>query len=597
MTTYLRAMLAVVLTLAVTKPASADSFWERRLTGYINAADGTQLKYSAILPPGSGPFPAILNYSGYDPGVIGGPAYARGETMMSVELDRTLLEHGYAVVGVNIRGSGCSAGRSDFLAPTFGTDGRDAIAFIAAQPWSDGNVGMANYSFPGITQLATAAERPPALRAIAPGMVVADLRLDSWAPGGVPQTGFAIGNSNAPSPLMQRHREAALADGDQGCLERLDTNRAQPSLAQQLFQHPVRDAWHDARRLSLRTGRINVPVLSVEAFQDEQTGPRGDYYQDTLDPRRLWLVQTNGHHGLYMARRFWADHLIPFFDRFVKGKANDFDHRPHVTVWEGTRSTETDRIGKSLAAVPGRVISYPDYPVQVTPLRLYLNTDGQLVGDKPSDERQIGFAYPVPGPAVGTRALGDKWGPQPADWRTASLAYTSTPLSDPLALYGSASLDLWVDVTMGDADIQATLTELLPSGEEIYIQRGWLRLSGRALDEARSTPLRPVIHDRIDMAQPVKVDTPVLARIEINKFFHRFGKESRVRIWIDPPSPTGDNIFVHYSVPGKVRIWSGADHASSLVVGRISDLTPPLAARCTLSFLSQPCRPDPLADR
>jgi uncharacterized protein len=168
-------------------------YWSKRITGYLTTQDGTRLRYSALLPKSEGRFPTIINYSGYDPGSIGGLAYLEGDTTMSASLDKTFLEHGYAVVGVNARGTGCSEGEFNFATDAYGKDGRDAVEFIASQPWSDGNVGMANWSWAGISQLVTAIEQPPHLKAIAPGMVVGDSRLDEAAPGGVVQPIFFAG--------------------------------------------------------------------------------------------------------------------------------------------------------------------------------------------------------------------------------------------------------------------------------------------------------------------------------------------------------------------------------------------------------------------
>jgi putative CocE/NonD family hydrolase len=128
---------------------------------------------------GQGPFPVIVNYSGYDPGSIGGAAYMNDNTAMSVNLDRSLVQAGYAVVGVNARGTACSEGQFEFLSMLYGQDGRDAIEWIATQPWANGSVGMANWSWAGMS-ISTAAEQPPHLKAIAPGMVLGDARLDSW---------------------------------------------------------------------------------------------------------------------------------------------------------------------------------------------------------------------------------------------------------------------------------------------------------------------------------------------------------------------------------------------------------------------------------
>ena len=75
---------------------------------------------------------------------------------------------GYAYVGVNMRGTGCSGGSFRFFEYTQSTVGYDVVEAIAAQPWVKNNrVGMVGLSYPGITQLFVARTRPPGLAAIA----------------------------------------------------------------------------------------------------------------------------------------------------------------------------------------------------------------------------------------------------------------------------------------------------------------------------------------------------------------------------------------------------------------------------------------------
>ena len=73
-----------------------------------------------------------------------------------------------------------------------GTDGYDSIEWIARQPWSDGRVGMIGVSFGGITQLVTAARRPPHLLAIAPSSATSDLYRDVVYPGGILEYDFTF---------------------------------------------------------------------------------------------------------------------------------------------------------------------------------------------------------------------------------------------------------------------------------------------------------------------------------------------------------------------------------------------------------------------
>ena len=60
-----------------------------------------------------------------------------------------------------------------------------------------------------------------------------------------------------------------------------------------------------------------------------------------------------------------------------------------------------------------------------------------------------------------------------------------------LSMAGSGSADLWIAADAEDVDLQVTLSEVRPDGQEMLVQSGWLRASHRALDEDASTNLRP----------------------------------------------------------------------------------------------------------
>lgn len=591
-------------------PAAADAattpiapFWARRVTGYLTTRDGVRLRYSALLPKAEGRFPVIVNYSGYDPGSIGGAAYLQNNTAMSVNLDRTLVEHGYAVVGVNARGTACSEGVFDFLGPAYGQDGRDAIEFIAGQAWSDGRVGMANWSWAGMSQIATASEQPPHLKAIAPGMVLGDARLDSWAPGGVTAPAFVAEWWNFLHSRWDSARQSAVAEGDAACQSQIQTNLKTSvpfSVSTEILKHPLRDAYIEQRHLAARTSRIQVPVLSMESFQDEAVTSREGYYQETLDPNQVWMVQTNGGHDLYESLKF-RQTLVAFMDHFVKGEANGFEARPHVQVWLETSSSGVGEDGTVEQAVPRFVVLRDRLPVAVTPRAFTLSAGGVLVEGEAGRGGADSYDYPRPGPTVDTSFEVDDWGAQPTDWRKGSLAYTSAPLARGFVAYGSASADLWLSSTATDTDLQVTLTEVRPDGQEVFIQRGWLRLSDRALDAQRSTPVRPVLKDRPETVEALTPGEPVLARLELNKFAYVFRPGSRLRIWIDTPSNWGGYGFDPVFLPATNSLWHDTTHVSQLVVGVLPQPWGPHAVEVEPrsacgAMLKEPCRRDPLAD-
>ena len=93
-------------------------------------------------------------------------------------------------VVVDVRGTGSSGGTWDDLGPREQRDGYELVEWAALQPWSDGKVGMYGVSYLAITQLFTAAQRPPHLKAIFPILPMGDGYRDMVFPGGQNNVGF-----------------------------------------------------------------------------------------------------------------------------------------------------------------------------------------------------------------------------------------------------------------------------------------------------------------------------------------------------------------------------------------------------------------------
>jgi hypothetical protein len=173
-------------------------------SGYVVMADGTRLRYTVERPEGPGRFPVAMNYDGY---CAGTGATGCNDPHLSAEL----LDAGYAVLGVNVRGTGCSTGTFDFRDPQASVDGAAVVTWAAQQPWSNGRVGLFGDSFPGLTQPGIAALRPKGLAAIAPFQVVDDVYRDVGYPGGVLNAEFAAfwGLANQPAAEGQNPVRAA----------------------------------------------------------------------------------------------------------------------------------------------------------------------------------------------------------------------------------------------------------------------------------------------------------------------------------------------------------------------------------------------------
>lgn len=152
---------------------------------YLTTRDGTQLAVSVRLPlaAGPGPYPTLIEYAGYGYADPAGPQ--SGLAMLANAM-------GFAVVDVNMRGTGCSGGAFDYFEMLQNLDAYDVIETIANQSWVANNqVGMFGISYGGISQLFAAQLNPPSLAAIAPLSVI-DATPTTLYPGGILNSGFAL---------------------------------------------------------------------------------------------------------------------------------------------------------------------------------------------------------------------------------------------------------------------------------------------------------------------------------------------------------------------------------------------------------------------
>lgn len=122
----------------------------------VPTRDGVELATDVVLPPGPGPFPAVVTRT----------PYLRGRNLRPSGWMR-LVDSGYAYVVQDVRGRGDSDGE---WAPYVNDaqDGFDAVEWVAEQPWCTGAVGMVGASYEGRVQWFAAKEHPPSLRCIAP---------------------------------------------------------------------------------------------------------------------------------------------------------------------------------------------------------------------------------------------------------------------------------------------------------------------------------------------------------------------------------------------------------------------------------------------
>jgi uncharacterized protein len=606
--------------------------------GYVTTRDGTKLAVNVRLPGpiDGGPYPTVVEYSGYDPANPDG-------NQAAMRLAQTL---GYATVGVNMRGTGCSGGAWEYFEPLQALDGYDAVEAIAAQPWvAHGKVGMVGISYSGITQLFVAATRPPHLAAITPLSVIADTYRGVLYPGGILNTGFAVPwaqdrQSDArPSPAGgQGWARRRIAAGDATCAADQALRGQTPDVLREIRA----DAYYSPARLDHVTpttfaDRIDVPTFLAGSWQDEQTGGYWPALVDHFDPSvALKVTITNGTHAepfgpdiitrwaefldFYVARRvpripavaranaaggYVALTGVPLQlppDRF--GGETDFDAalaryqaEPRVRILFDN-GAGGPAPGAPVAAFEAEFPAWP--PPAAKTRSLYLGAHGALQSRAPQTNGADSYRYdPKSIPATDHPSHDDDFfRAQPAyDWRPLprdlGVGYLSAPIPRDTVVLGPVSADLWLRSSARDTDLEVVLSEVRPDGQETYVQSGWLRASRRALDPSASSTLLPVPTYRRHDAAPLPRGRFTEVHVPVFPVGHVFRAGSRLRVVVQPPGGNRPQ-WAFDALPGGpgVRdvIAHGTDHPSRILLPVVQKVavTSPLPPCGALR--GQPCR-------
>ena len=588
---------------------------ERHCSGYLTAStDGVKLAWQVYLPDparwGPGPYPTVVDYSGYEPA-----------TTFFDGIKDAFMSQGYAMAGVNIRGTGCSGGTFDYFEPTEWQDGYDAVEFLAAQPWSNGAIGMVGKSYPGITPLYVAALNPPHLRAIVPGSFFADLYRDVAFPGGIENVVFAGGWSLGSQPANQFDQQSGgITGGDATCIQN-QAGRAQNPVDNPFIranENPYDDSLYHQRSDIYVAGRVHVPVFAQLAWQDEEVGANAIDYVDHLPATTPWRASlSNGDHGEYYGPavlpqiyRFLSYYLrqqVPAGDAcgpsigFAEALAC-YQREPRVTILGDVGPDQQ----------PAYSLHFPSWPVTGTVDRWYLHSGGLLNRSSPLPaESPTSYTY-VPG--MGSNSYGtlqgfqsripaqdDFWQTQPPAGTVAT--FTTAPFTQNTLYTGTGSLDLWLASSAPDTDVEVMITELRPEGSggwlEQYVQKGWLRASHRLEDPAQSTPLRPYQTHQLGDVQPLVPGSPAFMRVELFPFSQVIRAGDALRITVEAPS-LAPELWGFAALPGPAQntIYTDSAHPSSvaLPLATLSGATAlPPEKDCTANsdhgIANQPCRP------
>ncbi len=646
--------------------------------GYLTTRDGTKLAIDVHpptspagfpgIPPGTPlpngpdytpPYPTLIEYSGYGYADPAGPSNG-------IAILANLM--GFAVVDVNMRGTGCSAGAFDFFEPLQSLDGYDVIETIAHQPWvRDHKVGMMGISYGAISQLFTAQLNPPHLEAISPLSTI-DATASTLYPGGILNTGFAVAwaqerqhDAQVAGPTTgQPWAYKQIQSGDTTCkanqvLHGEATDLSAKIAANSHYVPAVADPLDPVTFVN----KIKVPVFMACQWEDEQTGGHcPDLARHFTGTTHKWFNFTNGAHidaiDPYTYNR-WYDflelfvaHQAPIENVSVTRAAAPviyqqamglpqsdavtlpvdsiqaiptysaalaaFEKLPAVRVLfdsgAGTSPTRTSTAGDPY---PGFVKDFSSLPVAGTTARTwYFGPSGILGAAAPATGAVNSFssnAHALPltdfGSNTGTGGLWGNASQWQWNWKQnpagTAVSFVSTPLTANTTVVGSGAVDLWVRSSTPDVDLQATISEVRPDGNETFVQNGWIRASERKLSTGSnnmfkqlSTALEPIPTFTSADASPMPAGQFVKVVIPLYYEGHAYRTGSRIRVTISAPNGTQPIWSFTQTVPnpsGNVAIAFSKSMPSSLVLPVVPGLTVPTALPPCPSLRNEPCRP------
>jgi putative CocE/NonD family hydrolase len=448
--------------------------------------DGIRLAADLYLPRTGGRFGTILIRTPYNrkSGALGTYQF--------------FTHRGYAVVLEDVRGRYGSQGVFGSTEQE-GPDSSDTMNWIAAQPWSNGRIGMAGSSYLGMVQWWAAVQDNPHLVTISPMCSGDDEYLDRfYSPGGALKLGHRLlwlaQNLTPPSKVRP-----VFTGYIWHLPERTDDIAAMGvtlPLWRVALDHPSYDSYWKPYSLREQLKRVAIPILSLGGWFDNYAESDLDAFSQLSkrhDPIETWIGPWAHNPGLkFPTRDFGPQAAVPirlkqaeWFDHWMRGEAPEPDEAVapllHIFVMGPNAWREEQE--------------WPLARTHYTPLYLaskgHANSnagDGALSWAPVRKSQSDTFIYDPknPVPTTGGAICCDPRllppGPldqTPVETRDDVLVYTSPPLTEDLEVTGPVRALLYVATSANDTDFTAKLIDLEPTGRPLLVTDGIQRLRYR----------------------------------------------------------------------------------------------------------------------
>jgi uncharacterized protein len=433
------------------QPPSAPAYGVTVQKAWIPMQDGVRLAASLYMPTGGKQgerFPVLLEYLPYrkDDGTV----------ERDYPLHTYFARRGYVTARVDIRGTGASEGETPEreYSQTEQNDGEQVIAWLASQPWSNGNVGMFGISWGGFNSIQMAMRRPPALKAIIAVCATEDLYNEDvhYIDGMMHVDEFEVAMdldqtlSRSPDFPVDEKTLAARFDKEPWSLSYMRHQRQS-------------DFWHEPIR---GLDSIQIPVFMIGGMLDGYRDSIPRMLEKTRVPMKAIIGPWNHtfpDDAVPGPDIEWRREAVRWWDHWLKGRDTGIMREPQITVY----MQHWHAPDLNLTAIPGDWRNEERWPPpEAIPQSFYLASEHTLANAAPTSSLDS-LRYV---PSTGVEA-GFWWGDLTVDQRPAdafSLVYDSVPLSEDLAILGRPDAALHVSASAPLADWFARLCDVAPDG-------------------------------------------------------------------------------------------------------------------------------------
>jgi putative CocE/NonD family hydrolase len=431
---------------------------------------------------------------------------------------------GYVVVTQDVRGRFNSEGHWRMLVDD-PSDGYDTVEWIAQQPWSDGQVGMAGTSYVGLTQHAAAEMKPPHLKALVPaysggnvGMFgmrhqgAFELRFFNWI--------FGMEAKDSPAALADPGLKATLTDVSEHVKDYLLHLPLRPgttpmkllpdyeSWIVEAMSHGDNDAWWKRKGLNVidhLDDYPDIPAYHISGWYDSWTLQVANltYARMAAVKHNQKLLMGPWTHG--NERRSLSGDVefgpeavldaeafhVRWFDRWMKGVENGVDKEPPVRLF--IMGGGVDGSGVAMKSASGHLLHGGHWreesqwpPAAMKKTAYYLAPNGVLAAaPKATGKLEFRFdpAHPVPtiGGGISSftgvsepggydqRCSPRFWGctdTLPLSSRNDILVFQTAALDQDMEVTGPITAKLFVSSSAPDTDFTAKLIDVYPPSKD-----------------------------------------------------------------------------------------------------------------------------------